>query len=416
MAQSKRIARRAVLWNTASGLINAGQSALILVFISYYLSQSDAGLFTIAYALGNLFSTMGKYGVRNYQVTDVNENCSFRDYRSARLLTALAATAALLLYLLARSHDGSYSQEKIAVILTVCLWKMIDTIEDVYYGMYQQRGRLDIGAACYTIRLLLSTLLFCLLVVRGASLLSASLAVLGLSTALAVLLIVLSARRFRPFPGKTDARSVREILKLCFPLFVGTSLSIYVGNSPKYLIDWLMDEQAQAIFGYVMMPAFVILVLNQFIYQPIIRDLGEMWQNGERRRFRTRVLRQYLIVAAITAVVIAGGVWIGIPLLSLLYNLDLSPYRAEFAVILLGGGMYALVSFIMVPITAMRLQRCISWGFLAASVLSVLIGRPLILAHGIMGAAILYLVLNTILAVYFTVYFLYKGKQLNGTA
>ena len=70
----------AAFWNTISGLINAGQSAVILIFISRYLGQSAAGIFSIAYALGNLFSTMGKYGVRNFQVTDVKEVFLFHEY------------------------------------------------------------------------------------------------------------------------------------------------------------------------------------------------------------------------------------------------------------------------------------------------------------------------------------------------
>ncbi len=411
MNKGRLITRKDVLWNTASGMINAGQSALILIFISHYLPRGDAGVFTIAYALGNLFSTMGKYGVRNFQVTDVRENHSFSDYRVTRIVTSIAALLALLVYMLIQHLTGSLTAGKFAVVFWICLWKMIDSMEDVYYGMYQQKGRLDLGARNYTIRITLSTVLFCVLLLMHCSLVTASALVAAVSAVLAVILVRTSIGQLQVAKAKTDCAQIFDILKVCFPLFLGTSLSIYIGNAPKYLIDWYLDDQAQAIFGYIMMPAFVILVLNQFIYQPMIRGLGVMWQNRERKRFVRRVWRQYLIVAGITVVIIAGGILVGIPLLSLLYNVDLAPYKAEFAVILLGGGVYALVSFIMVPLTAMRFQKCISYGFGGAAVLSLLVGKAILSRWGVMGASLLYLLLNTALAVFFTACFVYRGKQ-----
>jgi len=100
---------------------------------------------------------------------------------------------------------------------------------------------------------------------------------------------------------------------------------------------------------------------------------------------------------------------LGIPVLSLLYNADLAPYKLEFILLLLGGGIYALVTFIMVPITAMRFQKCIPFGFIGAAVLSVALGTWIVPAHGIIGAAWLYVILNLILAVYLTCCFLYWG-------
>ena len=49
------IARDSFIYNTASGLINAAQSVLILMVISRVLGDYDAGVFNIAWAVGNLF-------------------------------------------------------------------------------------------------------------------------------------------------------------------------------------------------------------------------------------------------------------------------------------------------------------------------------------------------------------------------
>ena len=411
LTQDNRIKKNSYLWNTASGMINAGQSALILVFIPRFLSHDMGGVFSISYALGNLFSTMGKYGVRNYQVTDIKDNISFANYRKSRFITGFTTTVVMLLYLLFKYLLHQYSLEKSLTVLLICLWKLIDTFEDVYYGMYQQRGRLDIGAKYYTIRLLFSTALFCILVVFKLSLLTCSLFVFLTSAALSAIFIYKTIGSFDVDIKGSDFSQIKDLLIKCFPLFASTSLSIYIGNAPKYCIDSYMDEKTQAIFGYIMMPAFVIMVMNQFVYQPIIRDLAELWQDKKSNSFRNKVLKQYVVVALITVVVVLGGVLVGIPLLSLLYNVQLSSYKLCFIVMLLGGGFYALVSFLTVVLTVMRDQNKILVGYVLATAASFAFGKLFVVHWKLMGASFLYLTLNLVLTIFFTVIFLGRNRK-----
>ena len=401
--QESSIKKKAALWNTAAAMINAGQSALILIFISHFIDHETAGVFTISYALANLFCTMGRYGVRYFQVTDIEEKYAFSDYFASRIITTLMVTALMLVYLLVQMARGAYGMEKALMVLLICLWKMVDAVEDVYYGLYQQRGRLDIGARCYTVRLAVSTVAYCLLILLKLPFTLTTVIVLLVSVAAAALLIRHTLGGFRVTVRGANRGRVFDLLKVCFPLFVGYALSCYLGNSPKYMIDWYLDEHTQAIFGYIMMPTFVILVLSQVIFQPIVKDLGEMWTSRNVKKFISRVLLQYALLSGLTVIIVVGGVIVGIPVLSIFYNTDLSLYRREFALLLVGGGAYALASFIMVPLTTIRFNRSVALGFGVMSVLSLILGRVFVMNGGIMGAAVLYLVLNAALAVFFTV-------------
>lgn len=401
--EEKAIRKKAALWNTASAVINAGQSALILIFISHFVDIETAGVFTIAYALGNLALTMGKYGVRYFQVTDLREEYSFADYFFTRIVTTLGATLFVLAYLAVQFIRGAYGVEKALLVLLICLWKLVDTVEDVYYGLYQQRGRLDIGARCFTLRLSISTLTYCALIALRVPFPLATSIVFLVSIAAVVWLIRSSIGAFNVTVRGASRQHVLGLLKVCFPLFIGYALSSYLGNSPKYMIDWYLDEQTQAIFGYIMMPTFVILVLSQVIFQPIVKDLGELWASGETRKFISRIWMQYALLAGLTVIIVIGGTVIGIPVLSGFYNADLTPYRREFAVLLIGGGVYAISSFVMVPLTTIRFNRAVAMGYAVASVLSLILGRSFVTRGGVMGAAILYLVLNIVLAVFLSV-------------
>lgn len=73
LKNSNNISRSGYLWNTAAASVTAGQSALIMIFITRALGTEQAGIFGIAYAYALLLSTFSKYGIRNYQVTDMEE-------------------------------------------------------------------------------------------------------------------------------------------------------------------------------------------------------------------------------------------------------------------------------------------------------------------------------------------------------
>lgn len=404
--------KKAVLWNSASSMINAGQSALILIFISHFLGLESAGIFTIAYAVANLTYAIAKYGVRNFQVTDISEKYAFSTYVKMRWITVGVTFLGGLWYLGYHYFVIGDGISKVLIILEIIVWKMIDAIEDVYYGMYQQRGRLDVGAKYYTYRLMASTILYCVLIVCRFSLFYATTVVVICSAVLAFLLLHKSFPMFRALDKQeTSGGTLLSLFRECTSLCVGTSLAIYIGNAPKYIIDRCMDEKTQGYFGILIMPAFVIMILNNFIYQPIIRHLGEMWANKEYNAFFKRVFVQYVVVLLLTVVVMVAGAVVGLPLLSWLYGVDLMEFRGSFILLLLGGGIYALVSFIMVPLTTMRYQNCISYGFLGVSIVTFVVGDYLVKNWQITGASVLYVCINMMLAVYLTICFLHKFKS-----
>ena len=65
----------------------AFQSVIMLMIITRTLNLYEAGVFTLANASANLFLNIGKYGMRNFQVSDVKREYNFREYYISRILT-----------------------------------------------------------------------------------------------------------------------------------------------------------------------------------------------------------------------------------------------------------------------------------------------------------------------------------------
>ena len=308
----KKIVRDGYLWNSASGMVNAVQSVIILIFITRFAGIEEAGVFSIAYAIGVLLQMFATYGVGNFQITDVKEKYSFSDYFWNRSIAVLVSLALLSAYCALKTACGDYSAEKTLIVLLIGAWKLVDSTENVFYAMFQQKGRLDIGAKCYTIRMTASMILYCALLATGVSFAASTAITLAFSVVLAFILVKKKLPLFNVRILSPCGRSLRGLFKACLPLCVGTTLANYVGNAPKYVIDQYMDDTAQAYFGYIMMPAFVILVLSNFIYQPVIRDFGVLWAEGRTREFSLKCVRMCAAIAGITAIVLLGGYFLGI--------------------------------------------------------------------------------------------------------
>ena len=394
------IKKRSYVWNTISGMINAGQSALILIFVSHMYPIEDAGIFSIGYAIALLGMTISKYGQRNYQVTDINGEYSFHTYLRSRGVTVISTILLVSLYVGSQCLSGSYSVDKMMVIILLCLWKQIDSIEDVYYGMYQQKGRLDIGAKRYSERLIFSTILFCCLTFTGISFFVLMIIVVIFSVICAMYLINLDAKDMISNDEKNASmrKSTSKLLKECFNLCISSTLAVYIGNLPKYLIDIYLEDAVQARFGYLMMPAFVIMVLSTIIFQPIIRDMGAAVHDGDVEKLSLFVKRQLVYIGLITGGVLVAGGALGIPVLNVLYHVDLSGYRIELMVLFLGGGFYAISQFMIVPIVSMRKQRDIMVIYLITTLVSAVAGVYFVSKYEIWGASILYFIINVLLS------------------
>lgn len=82
--ESVKIQRDSYIWNMAGNMLMAFQSVLLLMLLRRTTDLQTAGIFTIAYADANLFLTIGKFGMRNFQVSDIRGQFTFGEYRCAR--------------------------------------------------------------------------------------------------------------------------------------------------------------------------------------------------------------------------------------------------------------------------------------------------------------------------------------------
>lgn len=405
LLESKNHERDSVIWNMIGSLLMAFQSVIFLMILTRTVGLLDAGIFTIAYANANLFLNIGKYGMRNYQVSDVKGDYTFKEYLASRWITSILMIIISIIYVIYTAYINDYSVEKTQIIIWMCLFKVSDAMEDVYFGDYQKKLRLDVASKALTTRMLLTIMFFTIVVIITRDLLFTLISSTVFTTILALLFISSTKYEFSE-EEQLDYKNVVNILKVCFPVFMSSFLSFYIGNAPKYAIDAQLSDELQACYGFIAMPVFVIGLLNSFVFNPILFRLSCIWNDQKINEFVKKVLMQATIVFSITAVCIIGAYLLGVPVLSLLYNTDLSPYKMELLILLLGGGFLGLSGVLNSVITIMRQQKMLVYGYLIVAGLALLLSNEVVRKYEVLGATVLYTVLMLLLCICFSVFFI----------
>lgn len=400
LTSSSNIKRDGFIWNMFGRSLMAFQLVIFLMVLTRTVGLERAGIFSIAYANAGLFLNIGKYGMRNYQISDVKNEYIFCDYLLSRWITMAVMIVISVIYVLYTARVNQYSMEKILIIMATCLFKAPDCIEDIYYGDYQKKGRLDVAAKMMTVRMVMTIIFFITMVSLTKDLLQTIIFSTFFTIILMTILIKWTKSDFME-KKSLGVKRVGKLLITCFPVFLGAFLAYYISNAPKYAIDAQLTDEVQACYGFIAMPAFVIGLLDGFIFHPVLHRISCLWNEKERKTFIKQVVKQIGFVCGITFSCLMAAFFLGIPVLSWLYDTDLSAYKAELLILILGGGFLCLSSVLSAVITIMRRQNSLMLGYGIVALAAFFLSNDIVRKYEMMGAAILYAGLVLVLCVCF---------------
>lgn len=340
--------------------------------------------------------------MRTYQATDLKRNYLFSEYGISRVITCVIMMVFGVIY-----SAVSFSGEYILISIFIILMKMVDAVEDVYHGNFQQTYHVAVMGQMLALRNIYSAVFF-----TAALLLTKNLMVTCTATALTSLVLCLLINHIftKKNPGEMVAESrtfvmknVWTLLRICTPLFMGTFLSLLLYNIPKYAMDGVMDKEFQTYYSVLFMPSFVITLMCEFVFKPMITTIAQVWWSGNRKKFSLYVVRILGIILVCGLGITVAGHLLGRTLLEILYGVDLSPYKLHFIVLLIGGTIGAGVYMLYNILIAIRHGGCLLPVYSITALLTILPARWMVRTWGIMGAALNYFYSCSVLFLIFAV-------------
>lgn len=385
---------RDYVWNTI-GTTVWGMSLPILSIVASQLAGAEqAGMFSMAFATGMLLMYAANYGVRNFQVSDIDETHAFSSYQIQRWASTAMALVLGILYCTIRDYQPYMA----TICFGVYLFKLVDGAADVYEGRLQQADKLYLAGISQTIRSVAVFLVFTVLLFVMRDIAVASVG-MGIATVASLVLVTIPLALLETEKSRHwRFEEVIDLFRQCFPLFAALFLFNLIETMPKLVMEGALPYDNQLYFNALYFPSQSIQIIIGFIYKPQLVRLSNIWANPrKRRRFDLIILAVMAVIVAVTAGVGVFMATIGIPLTGFLYGVDFEQFRFLCYLMVVAGGVIAAIDFLYAIVTVLRRQGEVMRLYLVAFAAVTLSSLVLVHLIGLAGAVVSYLASMTLL-------------------
>lgn len=351
MDKEKKEFLKNFIWNSLGTGFNAFNSLFFLIIVTRVNDLQTAGIFSIAYATATILYTLAMYSGRLFQVTDIEEKIKDKDYIATRALTCLLMIIGATIFL----GIKRYSAFKTTIFALLAIFKGLEAFSDILYGIMQKNGVLYKSGQSLFAKGLVGIIVFLVVDYLTKDLRLACIGVIIVNLLILIVydFLIVTKKLIKP-EFKVNKENIKIILKSEFFVFANSFAGIYILNAPKYAIDTYLTEDIQAIYGYIMMPATVMILFTQFIVMPFMGKLKDLYAESKLKEMTSLTFKIKIVVVAFGAFAVLCAFLIGPEFLGLVYGLDLTLYRMNLCVII-GSYIFYAISYInLVTLTTIR--------------------------------------------------------------
>lgn len=354
-----------MVWNSFGSFLYLFSQWALTVIIVHLSGYGDAGIFSLAMSLTNMFYCIAIYGMRNYQVSDIEDKYSTGVYISSRIITCIVAFLFCLGFILINSYN---SKTSLAVIFYM-IFKISEAIVDVFHGLDQKLWRMDIIGKSFILRAFITFILFTITLYLSKNL-CASIILMAIGAYLGIIVYdIPQSHKLQNFKIEFSFKFVSKLLWECLPLVIYLFLSTSLGTIPRYFLEKFYNNEVLGIYASIATPAVIVQVAASYFFNPFITLFAENY-NGHRFKAFVRLFEKCMIVIILLSVIaIIGAKIFGDFGLRLLFGESILQHSYLLVPIIICTILTAIVWFLCTLLTVMREFK----GLIIANVLAVLI-------------------------------------------
>ncbi|MFQ6792512.1 MAG: lipopolysaccharide biosynthesis protein [Thomasclavelia sp.] len=399
--------KKNTIWHTIGLTLNSFNSLFFLIIVNRINGVNIGGIFSFAFSLSCLLYMVGIYSGRTYQVSDVSKELNDYDYLLHKVITCFLMMIIVVFFVMLKN----YSLEKNVIIIILCLYKCMEAFSETFYGYLQKNDKLYLVGKSLFFKSLIAILAFLIvdIITKNIILSSFTLVVVNI-----LFILLYDVRKSKKYISN-ERITIKNILKLFkkgFPVFSFSFLSSYVASAPKYIIDMLLSNSFQNIFGIIIMPGTVMSLCGQYIMAPLLTNVVDCYNQGMYIKLKNIVFKMVKILLCLGVFVELVAYILGIPVLTLLYGINLNNYRIDLVLIIFGAIFYSLSGIFSTVLITMRKNNIQLLIYILSSIIITLLSYLLVCNYGIHGATYAYVIAMFLHALIYYLYFMFEFKKL----
>lgn len=377
--------KQAAIYSVGSVVLMFAQW-LISVLLVRLGSFEDAGVFSLAMSIANVFVTFANYNTRSYQVSDLTGQFTQAQYLYMRTLLIFVTLAACAVYVTV----GGYTALERAAIMIYLVYMCSLFWGDIMMGSLQLKGRLYIngyaccwkGAGCF-IAFMLSYVLWHRMLL---SLLLMALTMIAITLAYD-LPQYLTVEKLRP-PRAADAAAIARLCRICFPLMLTLLFPIVVNAYPRRIISLQLGNTQLGYFASLFTPTAIITTMLPTFMIGLIPQVADTWQRRDKSGFLKVVAKCYALVIAFSVLAELCVIVAGKAVIRLVFGEELMPYFGILHVAILASGIDTATICGNSVLTGIRQSTSLMIMAGIELLVTVVLSQTMVSRYGILGAAL----------------------------
>lgn len=219
-----------------------------------------------------------------------------------------------------------------------------------------------------------------------------------------------SSYKIDKFDWNVRLKNIFFLFKDGFFVFLINFFSVYIVNTPKYAADGVLLNSSQAIFGIVLMPATLVSLAVQYLIQPYLKKMARYYEREEINNFNKIIMKLFFFTILFGVICLIGAYIFGIPILSLVYGINLTEYRIQLEIIILGAIFYSLSIILSAAMTTARYTFIQFVIYLLTSIVGFGVSNFLISIFKLDGAVLAYILIMLNQFILYILSYIYLNK------
>lgn len=308
-------------WNSMGSGIFAVASLMLLLCVTREYGVSKAGSFGVAITTAQLLYRVGIFAMRQYQITDLNNEFSFATYFSVKIVTTMLSFLLFSIYIIV----DSATKNEFWQFLWIFLFYQLLSVDDLFQNRLFQENRLDKAgrSKCFVIGGYLGFFLILLYFKLELTIILA-----GSFLASLIISIMNCPRYIREEMIFLWDRSIIYAIKMALPAFVSNFLLAFINSLPKYTVYYFCSRVESGYVNNIFMFLNLIELAGSFIYYPFIPDITRN-MTEDPRKVHKLILRLSLVTLTFSCIIAIILHFVGKHILNLIYQRDFTIYMHE---------------------------------------------------------------------------------------
>lgn len=335
--------RTNTLWNAIGCFFYLGCQWLTTVLVVTLSSgYANSGTLAFAMSMGIIFASIALYKIRTFQVSDLDNEYSGRNYVAFRFITIAAGAVFCLVYLALTTRDVTY----ISISLLYLIFKADETFADVLYGIEQKFDRMDYIGKSQIMRGFASLIGFAIPLALTGNLFVAIAGMAGCCASITVFYDIRRARLFEPIRPRIEKSTAIALARACFLAMVASLLANSIVSVVRQYFGLAYGDELLGIYASVATPAVLIQVAATYLYSPMVGSLSYSWRNKSTSAFKTQFFKILFVIVAIVGILVLALSLIGSQALVLVFGPSIAPYTYLFPFVLVATGAIGILFYI----------------------------------------------------------------------